>query len=103
MLVAVGKRVKSPSFRKAAAIRFDLGERKDAWHRNRLHAETLRREWLGLKLVGPGAEGCNDLAFAVALATAQAKKSVWLPVGKPRTEAPLAAGTAANSNLNRDR
>jgi hypothetical protein len=43
------------------------------------HADTLRRELLGLKLVGPGTEEHDDLAFAVALALWEARKSVWLP------------------------
>ena len=39
-------------------------------------AETLRREMLGLKLVGPGSEEHDDLAIAVALAVWKARAGV---------------------------
>ena len=42
-------------------------------------AQTLRRELLGLKLVGPGSEEHDDLAIAVALAIWKARAGVVIP------------------------
>ena len=39
-------------------------------------AETLKRELLGLKLVGPGSEEHDDLVIAVALAVWKARLGV---------------------------
>jgi hypothetical protein len=39
-------------------------------------AETLRRELLGLKLVGPGSEEHDDLALALALPVWKARAGV---------------------------
>ena len=44
------------------------------------HAETLRRELLGLKLNGPGSEEHDDLAIAVALAIWKARAGVRVEV-----------------------
>ena len=48
------------------------------------HAETLRRELLGLKLNGPGSEEHDDLAIAVALAVWKARVGVTVEVVQRR-------------------